>query len=229
MKIANQQVSQTLPSHVTSERTLISRILAGERKLFHELIRPYERSVYLTVFAVVRNHADAEEAAQEAMLKAYKNLRQLSSAEKLKPWLLKIAVNEGRLKRRRAHSDLFESLEGDDQDECPFLPREVADWRENPLELLERSDVRDKVTGALKGLPKIYRQIFVLREMDELSVEECSRMLGISPEAVKVRLHRARLMLRERLSPIYHFQRSDHARSGTPADSVTSCPGSLAL
>jgi RNA polymerase sigma-70 factor, ECF subfamily len=214
MEIANQPVLQTLPPHGTSERTLISRILAGERKLFHELIRPHERSVYLTVFAVVRNHTDAEEAAQEAMLKAYKNLRQLSSAEKFRPWLLKIAVNEGRLKRRQAHSDLFESLEGDDQDESAFLPRDIADWRENPLELLERSDVRDKVTGALKELPKIYRQIFVLRDMEEQSVQECSRMLGITPEAVKVRLHRARLMLRERLSPIFHVQRSDHTLSG---------------
>jgi RNA polymerase sigma-70 factor, ECF subfamily len=103
MPIVRALESEALPLQGGPERTLIARILAGEHQLFHELVRPYERPVYLTAFSVVHNHADAEEAAQEAMLKAFLNLRRLSSAEKFKPWLLKIAINEGRLKRRNAH------------------------------------------------------------------------------------------------------------------------------
>lgn len=195
--------SEVLPLQRGAEPALIARILAGEHKLFHDLVRPYERSVYLTAFSVVRNHADAEEAAQEAMLKAFLNLRRLSSAEKFKPWLLKIAINEGRLKRRNAHLHLFESLESDDRNGPVFVPRNLAEWREDPLKIVERQEIRDKIARALRGLPQIYREVFLLRDVEQLSVEECSQTLGIGKEAVKVRLHRARLMMRERLSPIF--------------------------
>jgi RNA polymerase sigma-70 factor, ECF subfamily len=94
-----------------SERELISQVLAGEREHFHELLRPYERAMYITAFSILRNQADAEEAVQEAVLKAMTHLGQLSIHSKVKGWLLQIAANEARLKRRSRHEKLFESLE----------------------------------------------------------------------------------------------------------------------
>lgn len=185
------------------EAELIGRILRGERKLFHELVRPYERAVYLTAFAVLRNEADAEDAAQETMMKAFTKLKQLSSAEKFKPWLLQIAMNEARLRRRSRRDHLYEPLDSDREPANDFMPRDFADWREIPPETVERKEIRQVVSRALQELPPIYREIFVLRDVQQLSVNDCMQMLELSEEVVKVRLHRARLMMREKLAPAF--------------------------
>jgi RNA polymerase sigma-70 factor (ECF subfamily) len=185
------------------EARLIDRILRGERRLFHDLLRPYERAVYLTAFAVLRNEADAEDAAQETMLKAFTQLKQLSSAGKFKPWLLQIAMNEARLKRRSRRDHLYEPLDSDQEFENDFMPRDFADWREIPPETVERKEIRQAVSRALEELPPIYREIFVLRDVQQLSVNDCMQMLEVSEEVVKVRLHRARLMMREKLAPAF--------------------------
>lgn len=195
--------AEPLASACSPEQELIARILAGERKLFHELVRPYERAVYALAFSVLRNHADAEEAAQETMVKAFTRLEQLSAAEKFKPWLLQIAVNEARLKRRQAHGHLFQPLELEGTEDEKPIPCNFAEWRDNPHEALERAEVREKVGKALAGLPQSYREMFVLRDVEQLSVTECSELLGVSQQVVKTRLHRARLMLRERLAPVF--------------------------
>ena len=187
-----------------SEPELIARILRGQRHLFHELVRPYERAVYVTAYAVLRSRENAEEAAQETMLKALMHLDQLADPAKFKPWLLHIALNEARLKRRREHASFFEPLDnGSGEDEGMFMPRDFADWREIPLETLERKEVRQAVANALQKLPEIYREIFILRDVEELSVSDCCALLGVSEEVVKVRLHRARLRIREELAPIF--------------------------
>jgi len=185
------------------EAKLIGRILRGERKLFHELVRPYEHAVYLTAFAVLRNEADAEDAAQETMIKALTQLKQLSSTEKFKPWLLQIAMNEARLRRRSRRDHLYEPLDSDRESENDFMPRDFADWREIPPETLERKEVRRIVSRALQELPPMYREIFVLRDVQQLNVNDCTQMLGVSEQVVKVRLHRARLMMREKLAPAF--------------------------
>jgi RNA polymerase sigma-70 factor (ECF subfamily) len=190
-----------------SEPELIVRILRGERQLFHDLVRPYERAVYVTAYAVLRRREDAEEAAQETMLKALMHLNQLVDRGKFKPWLLHIALNEARLKRRDDHGSLFEPIEntedgGSDADGM-FMPRDFADWRELPSETLERKEVRIAISGALQKLPAIYRGVFVLRDVEQLSTGQCAQALGISEQAVKVRLHRARLKMREDLAPVF--------------------------
>jgi RNA polymerase sigma-70 factor (ECF subfamily) len=185
------------------EAELIGRILRGERKLFHELVRPYERAVYVTAFAVLRNVADAEDAAQETMLKALTQLKQLSSPEKFRPWLLHIAMNEARLKRRSRRNHLYESLDFDREAENDFMPRDFADWREIPPETFERKEIRQMVSRALEELPPIYREIFVLRDVQQLNVSDCMQILEVSEEVVKIRLHRARLMMREKLAPAF--------------------------
>jgi RNA polymerase sigma-70 factor, ECF subfamily len=179
---------------------LIALIRRGERKLFHDLVRPYERGLFLAANAVLRNHADAEDAVQDAILKAFLNLQQLTSPEKFKSWLFRIVVNEARLKIRNSHGHLFEPMEKKTGD-ADFMPRDFADWREDPFESMERTEIREAVNQALNHLPPIYRQIFILRDVEELTVSECAEVLGIKPETVKVRLHRARLMMREKLAP----------------------------
>jgi RNA polymerase sigma-70 factor, ECF subfamily len=182
---------------------LIRQILDGDKRLFHELVRPYERSVYLSAYAVLKNHADAEEAAQETMIKAFTRLRQLSEPGKFKAWLSQIAINEARLKRRNEHGHLFEPMEQEAAEETDPRPRDFADWRENPEETLDRVEVRTAVARALSGLPGKYRDVFVLRDVELMNINECATSLGLSEEAVKVRLHRARLMMRERLAPVF--------------------------
>jgi RNA polymerase sigma-70 factor (ECF subfamily) len=188
-----------------SERELISRVLAGEREHFHELLRPYERAMYITAFSILRNQADTEEAVQEAVLKAMTHLGQLSDHAKFKGWLLQIATNEARLKRRSRHEKFFESLEEVHKDDKghEFMPHDFADWREIPSETLERKEVRRAVAAALHKLPEIYREIFILRDVEDLNISECCEVLGISEQAVKVRLHRARLRIREELAPVF--------------------------
>jgi RNA polymerase sigma-70 factor, ECF subfamily len=191
------------PSHRDSE--LVMRVKAGERQLFHELVRPYERAVFITTYGVLRDHADAEDAAQETMLKALTHLDQLADTEKFKGWLLQIAVNEARLKRRGKHANLFEPLDSNanSNSEEPFMPRDFADWRELPSDVAERKEVRVHIARALHALPDIYREAFILRDVEQLSAADAAAVLGISIAAMKVRLHRVRLMMRESLTP--HF------------------------
>jgi RNA polymerase sigma-70 factor (ECF subfamily) len=185
-----------------NEAGLIARILAGEKELFHELISPYERMVYMTVFAIVRNETDAEDGAQDAMVNAYRHLRKFRGESKFSTWLATIAMNEGRQKLRklkRAKEDsLDEPVQGEEQE---ITPAPLTDWREIPLEALERKELREALRDAVAELPGIYRQIFTFRDLDGMNVAETAAALGINENMVKVRLHRARMMLQKRLVP----------------------------
>lgn len=187
----------------SQELRLIERIRAGEKALFHELITPYERSVYLLAYSVLQNQEDAEEVAQETMLRAFANLNQLRSDTKFKSWLLTIAINEARLRRRKERKHLYESLDGEQpgEDQGEFMPRDLADWREIPSEALERKEIRHAVSQALRRLPTKYREAFLLRDVQHLGVEETAQALGVSVAAAKTRTHRARLQMREELAP----------------------------
>src|SRR5262249_51450994 len=146
-------------------------ILAGEKELFHELIRPYERMVYITVFSIVRNETEAEDGAQDAIVNAYRHLGKFRGDAKFSTWLTTIAVNEGRQKLRRSkrakEDSLDEPIEGEDQE---LTPAPLTDWREIPLEALERKELREALRSAVAELPGIYRQIFTLRDIDGLNV-----------------------------------------------------------
>ncbi|MDE3105190.1 MAG: sigma-70 family RNA polymerase sigma factor [Acidobacteriota bacterium] len=183
------------------ESQLIARILAGESQLFHELIRPYERSVYMIVLSMVKDAADAEDAAQEAFLRAYTKLAGFRAEAKFSTWLISIAVNEARSRLRRRKTERTESLDDDSDDHATVSPAVLTDWREVPSQLVERHEVRAILQQAVAALPPIYREVFVLRDVDELSVNETAEALAISVPSVKVRLHRARLMLQRELAP----------------------------
>jgi RNA polymerase sigma-70 factor (ECF subfamily) len=183
------------------EEELILRVRGGERELFYDLIRPYERRIYAAAFAILRNQADAEDAAQEAVLKAFKNFRQFRGDAKFSTWLIQITINEARMHRRKEHADRFEPIDQAKGEEGIYTPRDFADWREIPSETLERKEVRERLAEALASLGQIYREVFVLRDMQQLSIEETAKALGISTASVKTRLLRARLMLRDLLAP----------------------------
>ena len=186
----------------TNEAGLIARILDGEKELFHELIRPYERMVYLTLFSILKNEADAEDGAQEAMINAYRHLASFRGEAKFSTWLTTIAINEGRKRLRKAKTAAEESIEEEAEGhEGDYTPAPLTDWREIPLEALEREEIREALRGAVAELPDIYRQVFTLRDLEELNVEETAQALGINANVVKVRLHRARILLQKRLVP----------------------------
>src|SRR5258706_8131750 len=188
---------------VLDEEALIRRIREGERDLFYELIQPYERRMYAAAFALLRNQADAEDVAQEAALKALKNIGQFRAEARFSTWLIQITINEARMWRRKGHAHMMEptAIREDKDNEGNYTPRDFADWREIPSEILERHEVRQKLAEALASLGQIYREVFVLRDMQQLSIEETAKALGISTASVKTRLLRARLMLRDLLAP----------------------------
>jgi RNA polymerase sigma-70 factor, ECF subfamily len=190
-----------VPQQERNEATLVRRVQEGERDLFYELIRPYERRVYSATLAILRNPADAEDAAQEAILKAFKYVKQFRAEARFSTWLIQIAVNEARMRRRKEHADLMEPIAERRDEEGNYTPRDFADWREIPSESLERKEIREKLAEALGTLGEIYREVFVLRDMQHLSIEETAQSLGISVASVKTRLLRARLMLRDLLAP----------------------------
>ncbi len=181
------------------ERDLIARVQRGQNELFYELVRPYERRVYAAALAILRNETDAEDAAQEAMLKAFVNIRQFRAEARFSTWLIQITINEA-LMRRRERTVVMEGIDDRRDEESDYVPRDFADWREIPSESLERKEVRQKLADALATLDRKYREVFVLRDMEQLNIQETAEALGISVASVKTRLLRARLMLRDLLA-----------------------------
>lgn len=198
---ASSAVNASPDREDADERELIRRIQSGEQELFYQLIKPYERRVYTAAFAVLRNAADAEEVAQEAILKAFTYLRQFRAEARFSTWLIQIAVNEARMRRRKDHAEIMEPIVDREDEEGSYAPREFADWREIPSEALERTEIRELLLEALASLGAKYREVFVLRDIQHLSIEEVADALGISQASVKTRLLRARLMLRDLLAP----------------------------
>src|ERR1700753_670262 len=183
-----------------NEAQMIASVLAGNSQVFHELIRPYERSVYSMALSLLQNEADAEDAAQEAFLKAFRNLERFRGDAKFSTWLISITLNEARSRLRHKKTAKTDSLDELNEGEH-VSPALLRDWREIPSEALERQEVRLLLQDAITNLPPIYREVFVLRDMEDLSVNQSAETLGISVAATKVRLHRARLMLQKRLAP----------------------------
>jgi RNA polymerase sigma-70 factor, ECF subfamily len=191
-----------MPVTVEREKELIARIIAGETDLFHELIRPYERMVYLSILTMLRNDQEAEDAAQEVMINAFRYLKNFRGDAKFSTWLVSIAMNEARQRLRKAKAAQLESLDESKEDrEGDFTPAVLTDWREIPSEALEKKEMRQKLREAVEQLPPIYREVLVLRDLEELNQEETATALGINVSLVKVRLHRARMMLQKMLAP----------------------------
>ena len=194
-------VERTADAGDDDEQSLIARICKGEPSLFATLVKPYERRVYATALALLRDDADAQDVAQEAILKAFANLRQFRGESRFSTWLIQITVNETRMRQRKQRADLFEPIAELQDEEGAYTPRDFADWREIPSEALERSEIRALLAKALASLAQKYREVFILRDVEQISIEETAEVLNISIASVKTRLLRARLMLRDILAP----------------------------
>jgi RNA polymerase sigma-70 factor, ECF subfamily len=190
-----------VPPAELSEAALIARILAGEREKFHLLILPYEGLLFRTAFALVKNEEEAEDVVQDSVLKAYRKLGSFRGDAKFSTWLIAITLNEARGRLRRANRAVIDSLDARREENADFTPAALTDWREVPLAALERKEIRAMVQQAVAELPDTYREIITLRDVEEFSVSDTAALLGISVALVKVRLHRARLLLQKKLAP----------------------------
>jgi RNA polymerase sigma-70 factor, ECF subfamily len=180
---------------------MIAAVLAGEIQLYHDLIRPYERSVYVMALSYMKNEADAEDVAQEAFLRAILKLSSFRAESKFSTWLISITINEARTRLRRQALVRMEPLDQLPDEDKGISPALLRDWREIPSEAVERDEVRVLIQRAVEQLPEIYRQVFLLRDVQELTINETAEALNISIPTVKVRLHRARMMLQKQLAP----------------------------
>jgi RNA polymerase sigma-70 factor (ECF subfamily) len=184
------------------EADCIRRILAGEKHLFHALIKPCERSVYFLLMSLLRNEAEAEDAAQETAIKVYLNLKNFRGDSQFRTWVLSIARNEGLGRIRKTGTRREDSLDaGTDEQTGDYTPAILTSWREVPSEALEQKELGALLRQAIDGLPEIYRNVVLLRDIEEMDVRETAGALGISEGAVKVRLHRARALLQRELAP----------------------------
>jgi RNA polymerase sigma-70 factor (ECF subfamily) len=184
------------------EADCIRRIQAGEKNLFHDLIRPCERSIYFLLYSLLRNEAEAEDAAQETVIKVYLNLKHFRGDSQFRTWVLSIARNEGLGRLRKAGSRREDSLDAEIDDSTgDYTPAILTSWREVPFEALERKELGAILREAIEGLPDIYRNVVLLRDIEEMDVRETATALGITEGAVKVRLHRARALLQKGLAP----------------------------
>ena len=207
------QSSSTTATQLLTEAEMISRIIAGERELFYDLIKPCERAVFLTAFSVLKSEADAEEVVQEAALKAYKALSSFRGEAKFSTWLVKITLNEARMRLRRSRAESEVSLEDFANDgDSDYTPAVLTDWREIPSEALDRKELRVLLQRGLDELPEKYREVLILRDVRELNIEETAQLLGISIGMVKTRLFRARLMMQKIVAPELRAQGKRYTR-----------------
>jgi RNA polymerase sigma-70 factor (ECF subfamily) len=198
----NSHVVKRMSSNVQSgkELEMIAAILAGDTQLYHQLIRPHERSVYIMSFSYMKNEAEAEDVAQETFIKAFLNLRAFRGDSKFSTWLISIALNEARSRLRRQAAIQLIPLDELQGEEISVSPALLRDWRELPSEVVEREEIRKVLQQAAGMLPNIYRQVFVLRDVEDLNVNDTAQILDISTSLVKVRLRRARMKLQRLLA-----------------------------
>ena len=194
--------SRPIGRTAVEEAELIARIVGGEPDQFHELIRPYERGLYVTAFSILRNEEDAEDAVQEAVLKVFRALKSFRGDAKFSTWMVAILLNEARSRLRKAKQATEDSLTEDDEEMGgDYTPAVLADWRYVPSEALERKELCKLLVDAITALAPDYREVFTLRDVREMSTAETAAALNINEGLVKIRLFRARLMLQKVLAP----------------------------
>ena len=194
---------------VFDEAALVARAQNGDTEAFSELVQHYDRRVFRMAKQITQNDEDAEDVLQESFLKAYTHLGDFHGNSKFYTWVVRIAVNEALMKLRKRRSDRTTPLDepidtGEDE-----VIREIAVWDENPEQQYSRDELGGILDEAVQSLAPLYRTVFVLRDIEELSIEETAQALNISISAVKSRLLRARLQLREKLTRLFKKKRDD--------------------
>jgi RNA polymerase sigma-70 factor, ECF subfamily len=182
------------------EAALVARAQAGDQAAFTTLVDHYHRKIYRIGKNITQNNEDAEDVLQETFLKAYEHLGGFQGNSKFYTWIVRIAVNEALMKLRKRKGDRFVSLDEPIETGEEEVKREVAVWEDNPEQRYSREEIQHILEEAVDDLKPDFRTVFALRDIEELSTEETAEALGISVPAVKSRLLRARLALREKLT-----------------------------
>lgn len=191
------------------ETTLVAQAREGETRAFGELVRRYENKIFRLAQHITQNREDAEDVLQETFMKAYEHLDQFQSNSKFYTWIVRIAVNQALMKLRRRKTDKSVSLDETIDTGEDTIVREIAAWEENPEQKFSREELGGVLDTAIQGLEPLYRSVFVLRDIEELSTEETAEALNLSVPAVKSRLLRARLQLREKLTRYFKRKGDD--------------------
>jgi RNA polymerase sigma-70 factor, ECF subfamily len=195
--------SKATETAVSDELALVQAAKQGDVGAFEQLVKRYDRNIFRIAQHITQNREDAEDVVQDAFLKAYENLDQFQGNSKFYTWLVRIAVNESLMKLRRRKTSKTVSMDEDVETEEGSMPREFADWSPNPEQQYGQSELSEILRKTIQGLPASFRTVFVLRDVEGLSTEETAEMLDLSIPAVKSRLLRARLQLRERLNKYF--------------------------
>jgi RNA polymerase sigma-70 factor (ECF subfamily) len=200
--------SSTQPAY-SDEGELIARARAGDAAAFTQLVERYERKIYRLARHITQNDEDAEDVLQDSFLKAFQHLNDFQEQSRFYTWLVRIAVNESLMRLRKRKPGRFVSLDEEIDTGEETVAREIAVWDDNPEQRYSQQELRQILMQAVDSLSPIFRTVFILRDIDELSTEETARALNISVPAVKSRLLRARLELRDRLTRFFKRKADD--------------------
>ncbi len=191
------------------DAALVRRARAGDGEAFRELVERHERAIFRLAQHITQNAQDAEDVLQETFLRAFEHLDEFRGDSKFSTWLVRIAVNQALMKLRKRKSDRSVSLDETFDTGEDVVVREIAVWEGDPEQLYSQAELRNILASAIDSLPPIFRTVFALRDIEELSTEETAQILNLSVPAVKSRLLRARLQLREKLTRYFKRKGDD--------------------
>ena len=199
---------QILENEEHPDVALVTSARSGDVHAFETLVNKYDRQIFRIAQHITQNKEDAQDVVQDAFLKAYEKLDQFQGNSKFYTWLVRIAVNESLMRLRKRRTGKMVSIDDDIETEEGSVPRDLADWSPNPEQNYGQAELAEILRKTIQGLPHGFRIVFVLRDVDGLSTEETAETLGLSVPAVKSRLLRARLQLRERLSRYFRKKKA---------------------
>jgi RNA polymerase sigma-70 factor, ECF subfamily len=211
MSMISAQLAAT--ETASDDLALVHASKSGDVAAFEELVKRYDRKLLRIAQHLTHNLEDAQDVVQEAFLKAFQHLGQFRENSKFSTWLIRITLNQSLMKLRKLRLAREVSIDNDFQSEEDHLPIDVADWAPNPEELYGAAELREILRKALQELAPGSRAVFVLRDIEGLSLEQTAEVLDLSLAAVKARSRRARLQLRERLSEYFNIRQEDLRRS----------------
>ena len=205
--MATESIPVEVP--VDDEQELVARARQGDTAAFSILLRRYEGKIFRLAMNITQNREDAEDVLQESFLKAYEHLDQFLGNSKFYTWIVRIAVNQALMKLRKRRSDRAVSLDEQIDTGEDTIVREIAAWDPDPEQRYSREELHTILTSVIDELAPIYRTVFTLRDVDGLSTEETAEALDLSVPAVKSRLLRARLQLRDKLTRFFKRKGDD--------------------
>ena len=192
-----------MPNHLENEPALVDDARAGNAEAFTTLVKQYDRNIYRLALKITGNKPDAEDILQESFLKAFEHLTEFREDSRYYTWLVRIAVNEGLMKLRKRRSYRLVHDEDQTDEEGNPMPREFVDWKPNPEQLYAQAEQEEILQKAIDSISPKVRCVFLLRDVEKLSTEETAQVLGLSTGAVRSRLLRGRIQLREKLSKTF--------------------------